>query len=70
MLTDDQIARIAERVFVLLNKQAAGPPPQATESTGLQDLPVGIFATIDSAVQAAAEAQRCFIELTLAKRGE
>ncbi len=68
MLTDDQIARIAERVFVLLNKQSTAPPPRATEPTGLQDLPVGIFATVDSAVQAATEAQRRFIELTLAKR--
>ncbi|MFH1010456.1 MAG: aldehyde dehydrogenase family protein [bacterium] len=70
MLTDDQVNAIAERVLALLNQRDDSRPIRAPIPSERHELPIGIFATVDDAVQAAAEAQRQLMRLTLAKRDE
>jgi len=66
-LTDDQIRQIARRVAATLSGSRAGAPsPERPLDPGR--LVEGVFADMDAAVRAAAEAQRSLVAMTMAQR--
>jgi acyl-CoA reductase-like NAD-dependent aldehyde dehydrogenase len=74
-LTDQQVEYIArraiERLGAVVPARADSPPEgdAGQRASRPADLVEGVFADVDSAVQAAAAAQRELMELSLAKRG-
>ena len=67
-LTDQDIEAIARRIAADLKRQAPEAVPKTAPSQVAHDL--GIFATVDEAVQAAREAQPIFVALPLAVRAK
>jgi acyl-CoA reductase-like NAD-dependent aldehyde dehydrogenase len=67
-LTDQDVEAIACRIAADLQRSAPAAGPQPTPSTVVRDL--GVFATVDEAVQAAGEAQPVFVALPLAVRAK
>jgi acyl-CoA reductase-like NAD-dependent aldehyde dehydrogenase len=67
-LTDRDVEAIARRIAADLQRNAPAPGPQSAPAPVARDL--GIFATVDEAVQAAREAQPVFVALPLRQRAK
>ncbi|MCK4548067.1 MAG: aldehyde dehydrogenase EutE [Candidatus Eisenbacteria sp.] len=67
-MTDDQVRDIARRVVASLGGPGVSAPSPAPSAALSDRLTEGVFADIDSAVRAAAEAQRALVAMTLSDR--
>ncbi len=69
-LSEEQVREIARRVVESMagSHAAASPSAGAVRSAGAESLAEGVFADVDSATHAAAEAQRALVAMTMSQR--